>query len=229
MNSTLKKNLESRYDLSDYVFHFTSGENAKDSLESILSDRKIKDIKSKGRLCFTEAPLTSLVEMFKIFEKYKKPMYAPYGIAILKEELFSLGGRPAIYGPKGEKEMIDKSIAWRYVEYEPDTYDFTWLREWRIQKEELDLNNSNHFVVIKTKAEEYEYAHNDDTEIEVDGCISGDGQFWPEYYLAFKREWKTISIERIAELAILSQKSYINEVSNQEIGGNAFRMGLGGG
>lgn len=89
VNSTLLQILASREDLSDYLFHFTRGKKAFETLEKILNDGKLKDIYERGCLCFTEAPLTTLYNMFQIFERYDNPMYAPYGIG-LKKSRFTL-------------------------------------------------------------------------------------------------------------------------------------------
>lgn len=85
VNSTLLQILASREDLSDYLFHFTRGKKAFETLEKILNDGKLKDVYKRGYLCFTEAPLTTLYNMFQIFERYDNPMYAPYGIGLKKK------------------------------------------------------------------------------------------------------------------------------------------------
>ncbi|MDR7209977.1 hypothetical protein J2W48_001916 [Flavobacterium piscis] len=41
-------------------------------------------------------------------------MYAPYGVAIKKDLIFELGGRPIIYGLPEEKEYLHESIVWRF-------------------------------------------------------------------------------------------------------------------
>jgi hypothetical protein len=211
MNETLKSILESRYDLSDYLFHFTKGENAKETLTRILTDKKIKDINIRGAICFTEAPLPSLVKMFDVFAKYSSPMYAPYGIAVLKKDLFDLGARPVIYGPADEKILLDKSIHWRYESYIPHDHDFSWLREWRI-KTDVKLDNSKSFVITNTKQEELDHSF-EEGDIDVDGCIA-DGQFWPEY----KREWKSISIETLREVSIFSNDKLKEDINKQSLG-----------
>lgn len=71
-------------------------------------------------------------------------MYVPYGIAILKIELFDLGARLVIYGPEVEIYKIDEKIRWRYEQYDPNENDFSWLREWRFNKTEFDLYNTKH-------------------------------------------------------------------------------------
>lgn len=110
MNKTLLQIIESREDLSDYLFHFTNGKNAKETLKKITSEQAVRDVNNKGVICFTEAPLLSLVRMFDIFDKYESPMYAPYGIGVKKEDFFKLGGRPVIYGLPEEKEYLNELI-----------------------------------------------------------------------------------------------------------------------
>lgn len=56
MNKTLQDILQSREDISDYVFHFCKKHNAKETLEKILSENKIRDISDKGYICFQRAP-----------------------------------------------------------------------------------------------------------------------------------------------------------------------------
>jgi len=132
MNSTLLQILHSREDISDYLFHFTKGATAFDSLQQIITDSAIKDIKGNGYICFTESPLVLLKGMFDLFDRYNEPMYAPYGIAIKKEILFASGARHVIYGSSEERGVLPETLRWRFVEYSPNIKDFTWLREWRL-------------------------------------------------------------------------------------------------
>ena len=106
MNNTLVKIIQSREDISDYLFHFTKGSNALKILETIISDRKIKDMKNNGYICFTEAPVTMLADMFKIFMNYDNPMFAPYGIGLKKSFLYKLGARPVIYSDSSDFEKL---------------------------------------------------------------------------------------------------------------------------
>jgi hypothetical protein len=82
MNKTLLNIISSREDISDYLFHFATGNKANETLDKIIESKSIKDIKNKGCICLTEAPITLLTEMFAIFNNYYDPMYAQYGIAI---------------------------------------------------------------------------------------------------------------------------------------------------
>jgi hypothetical protein len=215
MNSTLEKIKAARPDLSDYLYHFTNGANAKATLEKILADKKLIDINRKGVICFTEAPIYALPAMFEIFSKYSKPLYAPYGIAIPKRRIYEDGGRNVIYGPKEELEYFDPSIRWRYEEVS-NKKDFTWLREWRIPASEVDLNEKECFIITKTTNEELETTFYPG-DVVVDGDWA-DGQWWDQTYMDYEREWKSISLQTIAEKAVQNSERLNNEINAQKLG-----------
>lgn len=231
MNKTLKEIKSVRLDLSDYLFHFTKGEQAMADLINIISQRKIKDIHKTGVICFTEAPLYALVDMFNIFNRYKKPKYTPYGIGVKKSHIYKLGGRPVIYGPKEELRLFRKKVKWRYENYSSNN-DFTWLREWRLPTKEknkfkhLKITPKDNFIITKTYTEELMIAHSEG-EIVVDVDIS-DGESHPFYNMIMKREWKSISIERISEKKISSNEKIKKQIGNQKIGEENFiYLGIG--
>ena len=74
--------------------------------------------------------------------------YSPFGILVRKDWLFRLGGRPAIYQPEAEFELLPETVRWRHVRYEPGAVDFTWEREWRVQCDELRLEPANAEIVV---------------------------------------------------------------------------------
>lgn len=228
MNKTLLKIIEAREDLSDYLFHFTKNKDAIKTLEKITDEKSIIDINKKGVICFTEAPLLSLVRMFEIFDKYQNPMYAPYGVAIKKDLLFNMGGRPVIYGSPDEKELLNESIKWRFESFHPTIKDFTWLREWRVPKSKIDISVENCFVITKTKNELYRLMFNEENliDIEFDGCVS-DGQFWGSATGIVERSFKGISIEDLKQLNLLNKSEIEIEINNQNEN-NRGEIGLGG-
>lgn len=207
MNSGIDRILDLRNDMSDYVFHFTKGKhkNAKKTLCKILDDDKIIANVRTGVICFTEAPINLLAELFEYFNQFPIPMYSPYGIAIRKDEFFKLGGRPAIYGEVSEKKLLHHSIQWRFVEYSPNKNDFSWLREWRIETATIDLSTIvNKIIITKTLQEEVDLAYSY-KDINIDGCVS-DGQFYPEYSIEAGREEKSLSIELIKNQIIRTRE-----------------------
>jgi hypothetical protein len=216
MNRTLFQISQSREDLSEYLYHFTSKRNALETLIKIIEDNALKDMSSKGVICFTEAPLTLLVKMFDIFAGYTDPMYAPYGIAIKKSIVFDMGGRPVIYGAASERSLLDESIHWRFEEYHPTTRDFSWLREWRVETDKIELNKDDCFIITKTKEElALEFDNEDIGEIEFDGCVA-DGQFHGYAYTTVPRRFKGVSLEEIIEYNSLSKEQIATILAAKE-------------
>lgn len=132
-----------RIDVSKYLVHWTKGnsyDEAFDVLRKIVHNRLLlgssRGIRGEWNcVCFTEAPEGIF---HQVLGRYK-----PFGIQIPKSWLFERGGRPAIYQPSHEYELLNERIRWRHVRYEPHTtpsVDFTWEREWRIQAGELAID-----------------------------------------------------------------------------------------
>ena len=197
-------------------------------MDKIIQDNALRDVNNRGVICFTEAPLTLLVKMFDIFSLYTDPMYAPYGIAIKKKNIFDLGGRPVIYGSASEKMLLDPAIQWRFEEYHPVTRDFSWLREWRIQSERIELNPENCFIITKLKDDlaEKEFDLDDIGEIKFDGCVA-DGQFHGYAYTEVTRRFRGISLEDIIEYNGLS-KEQINIILSGKDFDDKIDINLGG-
>ena len=156
-----KRILDLREDISDFLFHFTKGANAFEDLCEILSSGKLIDIKKRGFICFTEAPLRMLQPMLDYFStRYpEKPMYAPYGIGINKYSFFDIGGRPVIYGKEEERELLDDSIKWRFEKMNDPILNYSWLREWRINKSELPFSRNGIMVITKMEEEQALLCH----------------------------------------------------------------------
>ena len=85
-NQTLKIINELREDISEYLFHFTKGEDAFETLQKILDEGKLRSFNEDRYICFTEAPITMLNGFFNFVERnYSAPtIIAPYGIGIKK-------------------------------------------------------------------------------------------------------------------------------------------------
>ncbi len=196
---SIQKILNCREDLSDYLFHFTKGNNAREILKKIIEEREVVDIKNRGYICFSETPLTMVASMFNYFNQWEEPMYAPYGIGIRKEYLHGLGGRQVVYYDPNDKICIPEGDRWRWVRYEPGEYDFTWLREWRFPHESLNLTFNNCFVVVKTNSDLYELQNLllelDDVDVDAQ---PEDGGVRIEYSGYFTRKFKAVSLEEIS-------------------------------
>ena len=217
---SLQKILNCREDLSDYVFHFTRGNNAKEILKKVIEERKVVDMKNRGYICFSETPLTMVASMFNYFSQWEEPMYAPYGIGIRKDYLHRLGGRLVVYYDPNDKICIPERDRWRWVRYEPGKYDFTWLREWRLPHESLELTFTNCFVVVKTNADLYEFQNLllelDDVDVDAQ---PEDGGVHIEYTGSFTRLFKAVSLEEISIVSQMNKEQLrcaLNEQGNQE-------------
>lgn len=146
-----------RTDITDKLVHFTSGkdfEEASGRLRLIIDERRLSGGGEKIRggyrcVCFTEAPLTSLPHGLVNPRAYS--LYSPFGILFEKKWIFDKGGRPVIYQPDVEFDLLPESIRWRHVRYEPDTIDFTWEREWRIKCDYLDFTPEVACIVVPSK------------------------------------------------------------------------------
>ncbi len=226
MNNTLLNILKSREDISDYVFHFTKKADAKDILTQILADGAIKDISGNGYICFSESPITMLPAMFKIFEQYHDPMYAPYGVGVKKELLYQLGGRPVIYDDLSGIQKLPDDMKWRGVVYKPNEYDYSWLREWRIKTSQVLINEDNAIVIAKDEEELFNLTY-DLGDIDFDGDVEDNGSVFLGFAEGkFTRKYKGVSLDEINQANGMS-KSELEETLSNQIPGEEEGRSLG--
>ena len=160
-----------RLDLSNYLIHFTKGENEEDengayqNLKSIIVNQRLfsnnGDIRGGYNcVCFTEAPIECLKMANGIVCYNGEKRYSNYGIMIPKIDIYNLGGRPAIYTDKEDFDILPEKMKHRFVIFEPlkeirgtdNKCDFTWEREWRMLGD-LDLKTlTNYEIIVPTKS-----------------------------------------------------------------------------
>lgn len=104
-----------RDDLSDRLVHLTKGEEAFETFVHILNDKALKGgngfIKGGHKcVCFSEAPISKLPQVLSTPHDTIK--YRPYGFIFTKRWVFEKGGRPVIYQPDGDYDILplEKSI-----------------------------------------------------------------------------------------------------------------------
>lgn len=227
MNKTLLQIISAREDISDYLFHFTKGSYAKETLDKIMQDNAIIDVGNRGYLCFTEAPLTLLQETFRIFNEYHNPMYAPYGVAIKKDYLFNLGARPVIYGTKDESNEISKKLKWRFEEYSPNVRDYSWLREWRLKEKQIKLDSTNSYIITQHIDELDSALFHDENIVDVEFEWSmEDGRRCGDATGIFKRTFRGISFEDLEKIKTLS-KADLDKIINEQGFDDTIEKGLG--
>ncbi len=141
-------------DITPYLFHFTKGENAMETLDNILQEERLCSC-SHDYICFTASPLTSLFDFFNTkVNRTGLPMYQPFEIGFPKNIMYErFGARNVIYGTNRELAVIKSKcpeIAWRCEELDIDRHDFEYLREWRVEGKEFkfDQFDKNELIVI---------------------------------------------------------------------------------
>lgn len=162
-----------RPDISEGLIHLTKetdSESAFEVLKSILISGKLKAstkksgfIKGAGKaVCFSEAPLSAVSHLIarsieKVKGKARKP-YSTYGLAVSKESIYGLGGRPVIYLPDDEAEWVPDDEKWRHVRFEYPDVDWTHEREWRLPLD-LELESVKGIYVLVSSATEAKEIH----------------------------------------------------------------------
>ena len=69
-----------------------------------------------------------------------------------KAWLFKQGGRPAIYQPAKEFDLLHEEQKYRHVTYNPAKgIDYTWEREWRLHADELILDRNLVTVILPSR------------------------------------------------------------------------------
>jgi len=148
----------SRLDISPYLIHFTSGETLGEAFrrfQTIIAEQRLLGAGNRIRggyccVCFSEAPLSSLVDGL-VNERYYS-RYSPFGILVTKSWLFARGGRPVIYQTEDEYSLLPESLRWRHMRYDIregiENVDFAWEREWRLPVAALEFDNLAATLVV---------------------------------------------------------------------------------
>ncbi len=215
---------KTRKDLSPYLFHYTNNIDALAILKLIIDEMKLK---SKESICFTEAPLTSSISLFKYFQRFQptlanpnfKPMFQPYGIGISRDFLFKKGARPLIYGTDRELKLIPDELQWRCLLLNPNCYDFSWLREWRMHSEEFDFSTcKDEIIVIAPTKDELTYLIGDEN-FDVDFSYEHEtGNAIPYIITTKTRVFKGIALDEIKENEFNSDIDITCHISKQNTG-----------
>lgn len=214
---------EVRADLTPYLFHYTSGAKPSDVLSSILHDHALKS--EKGVICFTEAPLTACVEMFNYMDKFRKPMYVPYGIGISRDLLIKLGARNVIYGTDKEVKALPEDLQWRSLPIDPEKHDYSWLREWRLKGEIFDFEEYKKEIIIIAPSEDEltSFVANQSFEYDCSGYEPESGEVTQTMCCSSAmRNWKGISIEAVRG-GLTDDYAVSGATINQIIGENMLK------
>ena len=149
-----------RGDLSNRLIHLTKGTTADEAANNFINILRSGHIRGGNGfirggytcVCFSEAPISVLSQILANPSVHGM-RYAPFGVMVSKLWLFRQGGRPAIYQPEAEYELLHEEQRYRHVRYEPDRgIDLTWEREWRLKTAQLDLDPGETTFVVPTRA-----------------------------------------------------------------------------
>jgi hypothetical protein len=169
-----------RGDLSNRLIHLTrsdSAQEAKERFSAILRGGRLlgstRDIRGGAKcICFSEAPLANIVQ--SLGDSARNGFrYAPFGVMVSKQWLFSKGGRPVIYQSEEEFSHLPESLQFRHVRYEPGSVDYTFEREWRVRTDSLKLDPSETTVVVPTRGWEQRLQQQDVMASVTAGSIVG--------------------------------------------------------
>jgi hypothetical protein len=149
-----------RGDLSNRLIHLTKGNTADEAANNFINILRCGHIRGGNGfirggytcVCFSEAPISVLSQILAN-PSIHGMRYAPFGVMVSKLWLFRQGGRPAIYQPEAEYELLHEEQRYRHVRYDPDHgIDLTWEREWRLKTAQLALDPGEVTFVVPTRA-----------------------------------------------------------------------------
>jgi hypothetical protein len=115
-----------------------------------------------------------------------------------KNWIFQSGGRPVIYQTEEEFHNLPENLRWRHMIYEPlrnPPIDFTWEREWRINRGHLDFSPRNAVIVVLDKYWADRLASEHETEEEytvMQYKLVLDEEIAQMYYEPFP--WKVVAL-----------------------------------
>lgn len=127
-----------------------------------------------------------------------------------KKWAFKRGGRPVIYGPEDEKQLLPQAMQWRHVTYTPD-YDFMWMREWRIPTAKLSLDPEETLVVVPNDDAAFGIAFEMGAEQE----YAGPDEYITEYWQW--RDWYSFALDQLEKAAAGSDQVIAKVLKSQEL------------
>ncbi|SRR6266567_4662504 len=147
-----------RFDISDKLIHFTGGGQCADGafarLRAIIREGRLiggnRRIRGGYRcVSLTEALLAAFAPAF--ISQFPFTRYSQFGLMFEKNWIYERGGRPVIYQPDCDFDLLPEDLRWRHVRFEPtaeSVIDWTWEREWRVCCDELTFTAADAAIVV---------------------------------------------------------------------------------
>lgn len=213
---------KTKLDQSPYLFHFTSGEECKSILQTILNEQRLIS-NSKDYICFTASPITQVGDFFNtLMNRTGQPMYQPYGIGFSRDILIrEYGAKNVIYGDSNDEEENKKcGMSWRFMKLDVDKYDFEWLREWRIPGKEFNFSEfpKEHMIVIVPTDDEILDFVTKEYYVQYWGYDGTTGKQIEDLFEKFERTYKGTSLESIFNNKMLTDYQVSGSTKTQIIG-----------
>lgn len=173
-----------RIDLSEQLVHLTRGtlEEAERSFRSIVGEKRLRggSIGIRGShsvVCFSEAPIDVLAKLFS--QSSHGFRYRPFGVMVRKDWLFDRGGRPVIYQPNDEFDLLPSELQYRHVRYDRpgSEKNFTFEREWRVATDSLPLDPRSCTLIVPTREWDYRLRSEHDQADMLRANVSGLNPF----------------------------------------------------
>ena len=102
-------------------------------------------------VCAGELPI-SQIGQYLADPNAQDEAYKPFGVILDKHWFFHQGGRPVVYQPAEDYELLHPSRRHLHMLYHPDReYDFSWIREWRILADELPIDLDHATAILPTR------------------------------------------------------------------------------
>ena len=137
---------QSLFEFYQYLLAGTEGaaHTALDTLRRILEEGLIRGSRRLVRggikaVSFTSGDLPDLGSLMKWRPGLVRPTWEPYGLALPRDVLESLGAAPVIYGGEEDWKRLPDQDKFRFQLHRPPHTDWTGENEWRLPGD-LDLN-----------------------------------------------------------------------------------------
>ena len=153
-------------------------------------------------------------------------MYQPYGIGFLRDLLIKhYGAKNVIYGDDADGALMARAgLDWRFLKLDVDTYDYEYLREWRIQGSEFDFSSfpKEHIIIISpTENSLLDFDTHEYCVLSWD-IDEQTGQKFDDYVEKWDRAWKGVSLEQIKNQNLLNDYQVSGSTAEQKIGDDMF-------
>lgn len=207
-----------RLDQSPYLFHFINGRDTSpcDTLQKILEEQQL--ISSKEYICFSASPITAITKFFDTpTQRTGRPMYLPWGLGFSRDILVrDFGARNVIY-TDGNENIPDR-LAWRTDTLNVDSYDFEYLREWRIKGKMFDFSTFSKSDIIVV-APDYDSLNHLVVKFDMHWTpyVDYNGDINEDWTEEFIRGWKGISVDML-KVNLQDDYAVFEATISQEIG-----------